>query len=154
MEELRSEEVQEILGTPPSWMVQWGTALVLIVLAALVALGWWFKYPEKVVAGLVVTTVQQPIPVSSPVEGIIGRLVVADGDSVETGDIMAVMSSSASLEDVIRLEEALKKLQTFDQESLAGFTPDPEFAPRGTGKRLPLPRAVSPGIFLQGFRRL
>lgn len=125
MEELRSEEVQEILGTPPSWMVQWGTALVLIVLAALVALGWWFKYPEKVVAGLVVTTVQQPIPVSSPVEGIIGRLVVADGDSVETGDIMAVMSSSASLEDVIRLEEALKKLQTFDQESLAGFTPDP-----------------------------
>lgn len=124
MEEMHSEEVQEILGTPPSWMVQWGSVLVFIVLAALLGLGWWFKYPEKVVAPMTVTTVQQPIPVNAPVEGIVGRLVVEDGDSVETGDILAVMSNPASLEDVIRLEEALKNLQTFDQESLASFSPD------------------------------
>ena len=125
MEELRSEEVQEILGTPPSWIVQWGTALVFIVLAALVAMSWWFKYPEKVVASMTVTTEQQPIPVYAPVDGYIGTLVAADGDSVDTDDILAVMSNSASLEDVVRLEEALKKLQTFDQEALTAFKPDP-----------------------------
>ena len=28
--ELRSEEVQEILGTPPGWLVRWGTMVVLL----------------------------------------------------------------------------------------------------------------------------
>ncbi|MDV7402430.1 hypothetical protein RZS08_64005, partial [Arthrospira platensis SPKY1] len=63
---MRSEEVQEILATPPGWMVQWGTTLVFVVLAALTALGWWFKYPEKAVAPLTITTQQPPIPVYAP----------------------------------------------------------------------------------------
>ena len=125
MEELRSEEVQEILSTPPSWMVQWGTALVFIILAALVALGWWFKYPEKVVASLTITTQQPPIPVYAPKSGYIERLVVADGDSVGENAILAVMSNTANLEDVIRLEEALGKLQGFDEKALMAFKPDP-----------------------------
>lgn len=126
MEEIRSDEVQEILGTPPSWMAQWGTALVFIVLAALTALAWWFKYPEKVVAPLTITTLQPPIPVYAPKGGYIDRLVVADGDSVAEKAILAVMSNPARLEDVIRLEEALQKLQGFDQEALLGFQPDPD----------------------------
>ncbi|MBK7407602.1 MAG: HlyD family efflux transporter periplasmic adaptor subunit [Saprospirales bacterium] len=125
MEELHSEEVQEILSTPPSWMVQWGTALVFIILAALVALGYWFKYPESVVAPLTITTLQPPIPVYSPRGGYIDRLVVADGDSVAENAILAVMSNTANLEDVIRLEEALQKLQGFDEEALVAFKPDP-----------------------------
>ena len=124
MEELHSEEVQEILSTPPSWMVQWGTALVFIILALLVAMGYWFKYPEKVDAPLTITTLQPPIPVYSPRGGYIDRLVVADGDSVSENAILAVMSNSANLEDVIRLEEALQKLQGFDEEALVAFKPD------------------------------
>lgn len=125
-EELRSEEVQEILGTPPSWMVRWGTVLVFAVLALLAALGWWFKYPEKVTAPLTITTLQPPVPVFAPRAGYIGRLVVADGDSVSENAILAVMANQANLEDVVRLEEALRKIQNFDEEALASFKHDPD----------------------------
>lgn len=125
-EELRSDEVQEILGTPPSWMVQWGTALVFIVLAMLAGMGWWFKYPEKVTAPLTITSLQPPIPVFAPKAGYIERLVVADGDSVAENAILAVMSNPAKLEDVVRLEETLQKLQGFDEEDMLAFKPDPD----------------------------
>jgi multidrug efflux pump subunit AcrA (membrane-fusion protein) len=125
MEELRSEEVQEILGAPPSWMVQWGTALVFIVLAALIALGWWVKYPERAVAPLTITTLQPPVPVIAPREGYIERLLVADNDSVSENTILAVMSNPADLADVLHLEEVLGSLQGFDQKALLSYKPDP-----------------------------
>ncbi|MFZ2900090.1 MAG: HlyD family efflux transporter periplasmic adaptor subunit, partial [Saprospiraceae bacterium] len=123
-EELRSEEVQEILGTPPSWMVRWGTVLVFAILALLAALGWWFRYPVSVTAPLTITTLQPPVPVFAPRAGYIGRLVVADGDSVSENAILAVMANQANLEDVVRLEEALRKIQNFDEEALASYKPD------------------------------
>lgn len=124
-EELRSEDVQEILGTPPSWMVRWGTVLVFAVLALLAALGWWFRYPESVTAPLTITTLQPPVPVFAPRAGYIGRLVVADGDSVSENAILAVMANQANLEDMVRLEEALQQIQSFDEDALASFKPDP-----------------------------
>ena len=58
--EIRSEEVQEILGTPPGWLVRWGT---IVAFAALVVLGWigfWIQYPDIVEARIRVTSTDPP----------------------------------------------------------------------------------------------
>jgi multidrug efflux pump subunit AcrA (membrane-fusion protein) len=125
MEELRSDEVQEILGAPPSWMVQWGTALVFVVLLALTAMAWVFKYPERAAGPLVITPLQPPVLVIAPREGYIDRLLVEDGDSVAQNTVLAVLSNPASLEDVLHLEKLLFDLREFDPKALLAYKPDP-----------------------------
>ncbi len=44
--EIRSEEIQDILGQVPRWIVRWGTVVVLITVLILIAFSWIFEYPE------------------------------------------------------------------------------------------------------------
>jgi hypothetical protein len=53
LEDSRSEEVQEIMGRMPPWILRSGITLIaLLVLAAFVA-AWFFRYPEVVSANVV-----------------------------------------------------------------------------------------------------
>ena len=61
--ELRSEEVQEILGTPPSWLVRWGTLVIVGVLASLGVLSYVVKYPDVIMADAMITTSAPPTSV-------------------------------------------------------------------------------------------
>lgn len=54
---LRSEEVQEILGRPPRWIVRWGIAVICAIVAGLFVGGYFIKYPE-VIAGLITITAE------------------------------------------------------------------------------------------------
>ena len=41
--ELRSEEVKEIMGNPPSWIIRWGSTLAFGVVALLFFFAWFIK---------------------------------------------------------------------------------------------------------------
>ena len=45
--ELRSEEVQEVMGQVPAWIVRWGITLLFLVVVALLVGSCFFKYPAK-----------------------------------------------------------------------------------------------------------
>lgn len=45
--EIRSEEVQEIIGRPPHWLVRWGIASFFIVLALIFLSASTIQYPER-----------------------------------------------------------------------------------------------------------
>ena len=53
--EIRSEEVQEILGTPPSWLVRYGTTLALFTIVVIGWMAYFVKYPDTVTAEISVT---------------------------------------------------------------------------------------------------
>ena len=44
--DLHSEDVQEVLGIPPRWLVRWGSTVVLAVVALLLGLTWLLRYPD------------------------------------------------------------------------------------------------------------
>ena len=44
--ELRSEEVQEVMGQVPAWIVRWGITLLFLVVVALLVGSCFFKYPS------------------------------------------------------------------------------------------------------------
>ena len=44
--ELRSEEVQEVMGQVPAWIVRWGITLLFLVVVALLVGSCFFKYPD------------------------------------------------------------------------------------------------------------
>ncbi len=59
--EVRSEEVQDILGRVPSWITRNGTIMIYSVLVILIFGSWLFKYPDIIVAPIVVTSENPPV---------------------------------------------------------------------------------------------
>ena len=122
--QVRSEEVQEILGTPPSWIIRWGTTVALFSLFTLALLSWVFKYPEKVVSDITLTTLRPPVSIIAQADGYIAQITVEDGDTVRREQVLAIISNTARYEDILELEADIEKLQGFDQDALLEYVPN------------------------------
>ncbi len=122
--ELRHEDVQEILGTPPSWIVRWGTTVILLGICLLLLVGWIVKYPDLIPSQIYLTTEVPPISVVARTTGYLSKLVVKENDNVHAGDLLVVMQSSANFEHVLKLEKELSELETLTPSVIEGFQPD------------------------------
>ncbi len=121
--ELRSEDVQEILGTPPGSLVRWGTAVVLAGFVLMLWAAYFVRYPDVVAAKVVVTTAVPPVEVIARVEGRIAKLVVSDKKTVRQNALLAVLQSTADYTDVLRLDEAVVAYQRAPLDSLRNVRP-------------------------------
>lgn len=106
-----SEYLQEVLATPPRWIVRWGEMLVFVLVLGLLLLGWVIRYPDRIPAEAVITTSQPPVTVVARSDGGLSRLLVHDRDTVESGDLLAVLQNSANYAHVDQLK---KQLNQFD----------------------------------------
>ena len=90
--EFRSEPVQEILGTIPSWIIRWGTTLFFSIIVLLLVGSWYFSYPE-VVPNLDVelVTTDPPAEVVARSSGKIDEIFIRDKQMVAVGDSIAVI---------------------------------------------------------------
>ncbi|MCC6410887.1 MAG: HlyD family efflux transporter periplasmic adaptor subunit [Saprospiraceae bacterium] len=102
--ELRSEEVHEILGTPPGWMVSWGTLSVLFCFTLLILVGSAVRYPDVIPAKIVLTTATPPVDVVARTNGHLSELLVSDTHVVKRDQLLAVLQSTADYEDVLMLD--------------------------------------------------
>ena len=105
--ELRSESVQEILGRPPRWIIRWGITIIFIVVAGLVVGSYFFKYPDVIQATITVTTENLPAGVMAKTTGRIDTIFVHEKQEVQQGDLLAVLESTARVEDVMFLRDTL-----------------------------------------------
>jgi len=121
--ELRSEDVQEILGTPPGALVRWGTAVVLMGFALMLWAAYFVRYPDVVTAKVVVTTSVPPVEVIARTEGRIARLVVGDKKTVRQNALLAVLQSTANYVDVLRIDQAVLAYQRAPLDSLRNVRP-------------------------------
>ncbi len=119
--ELRSDDVQEIIGTPPRWIVRWGTLVVAGAVFAMVAMSFWVQYPDKVRGRVSITTKIAPVRVNAQKSDLISKIYVEDGEKVEEGDLLVLMQNAANFEDVEELEEFSKDLNNADQSELLEF---------------------------------
>ncbi len=110
--QLRSDEVQEILGTPPKWIVRWGTVIVLLVLLAMLALSYFFESTDKVGAEILVTTPSPPMPITATLDGHLDKIFVEDKQIVKRGDLLMTLGGEdGRYSDILALEAELKQLQ-------------------------------------------
>ncbi len=100
--EIRSEEVQEIFGQAPSWILRWGMTLIFSIIAALILGSWIIKYPERVSARVTVTTAVPPARLMSQASGRV-TFFVKDNQQVSKGDYLAVIENPAKTEDAMQL---------------------------------------------------
>ena len=112
--ELRSEEVQEILGTPPKWMIRYGITLIFCIVGGLFIGSYFFKYPDILPATITVTTENLPADIIAKTSGKIDSLHVYDKQKVKQGDVLAVIENPANFQDVLLLMQSLKNFQIKD----------------------------------------
>jgi multidrug efflux pump subunit AcrA (membrane-fusion protein) len=122
--ELRSDEVKEILGTPPSWLIRWGTLVIVGVLASLGVLSYVVKYPDVIMADVMITTSAPPTSVITRSDGNISKLLVVEKQEVGAGDILAIMQNTSDYQAIIQTEKVILKIQNDNFENLLDIKPD------------------------------
>jgi multidrug efflux pump subunit AcrA (membrane-fusion protein) len=111
-EEIRSEEVQEIITSVPSWIMRWGISIVFSVLGGIILLSSLIEYPDVINVNLKVNSVNAPKTVISYQNGKLISILVNDGEVVKQNQILAYLESSANPEDVLNLSSVLKRMQS------------------------------------------
>ncbi|MFI2742915.1 HlyD family secretion protein [Zhouia sp. PK063] len=107
---IRSEEVQEILTRPPSWLVRWGITLICAMLILILGMSFLIKYPDYLSATVLVTTKQPTEKVISRYTGQINKLFVTNGEKVKVDQVLGVLKNTANYKDVQLLKTIMDTL--------------------------------------------
>lgn len=104
---MRQEEIREIIGAVPPWIIRWGSLMLFIVLFTLLAGTLWFKYPDRIRCQLLLTTQNPPVVLNARQNGRIVLLAVTDSCPVNNGQLLAVIESSAQFADFLELDSLI-----------------------------------------------
>ncbi|PWL40242.1 secretion protein HlyD [Flagellimonas aquimarina] len=107
---LRSEEVQEILTNPPSWIVRWGITLIFLFTCIILTLSFLIKYPEYVSANVIVTTKRPTEKLIARYSGQIDTIFIENRDTVQSGQKLVILKNTSNYEDVLLLKSILDTL--------------------------------------------
>lgn len=118
--ELRSEEVQEVMNHISPWVVRWGITVLFIILLALLAGCWIFKYPDVLQAEVTLTTEEPPAFILARSMGKIDTLYVHNGDTVKAGEHLGVIQNASVTEDVLWLTDRMKDWEIAGYEPVKG----------------------------------
>lgn len=106
---VHSEEIQDVMGNIPGWIIRWGISMIFIIFVIVVAITYFIKYPEVISAPVVLTTVNPPAELIVRSTGKIDRFLVGNDAAVQAGEDIAVLRNTADYEAVIGLENTLTK---------------------------------------------
>jgi multidrug resistance efflux pump len=106
-----SSRVSALLGKPPGWLICWGTAVVFAVVATLLVLAAFVRYPEVIKAQAIISGTHPPQIILAQQSGRFAQFFVADGDTVAPGAVLAVLANEASYSDVQKLDSLFVGMQ-------------------------------------------
>ncbi len=106
--EIRSDEVQELLGQVPRWILRWGISIIALTIVILIGGSALFRYPDIQYADIILTTENPPANLVARINGKIQRLFVKDNQLVAKGQILALLETASNYEDIMRTKEILE----------------------------------------------
>lgn len=109
-QDIHSEDLQEIIAKPPSWLLKRGISFILMTILLILGLSFYIKYPEMVRTEMRFSTTNSPKMIINPTNGILVKLLVNDGEDVQKNQDIAYLESTAAHEDVVDLLNRLKEL--------------------------------------------
>lgn len=107
----RSEQINEVLGKRPVWMIRWGTTVAFAFILLIALLSWGVKYPDVISAQINITTNIPPIRLVAQSSGEL-LLLVKDGTHVIKNEILGVTRSAANRENMQHLIFFLDSIDT------------------------------------------
>jgi multidrug resistance efflux pump len=103
-----SSTTEYLLGNPPTWMMHYGISAIAVVLSVLLAMSYFISFPDTVEAKIKLVTANPPIRLMAKASGRVLAFQVQDKESVNQGELLAVLENTARWQDVLQLETALK----------------------------------------------
>jgi multidrug resistance efflux pump len=100
-----SEPVREIMGNPPGRILRFGTVVILSVFVLFILFAWLIRYPDTIPSPVEITTSNPPVTLVTKITGNIKKLYVREKEQVNPGQLLAVMETAASAEEVRLLKQ-------------------------------------------------
>lgn len=91
--ELRSEEVQELMGKIPPMILRFGIGIILMILLLFFVASYYVKYPVYESVSVVFSQGSEQ-ETAMPVDGTILEIMVGDGEQVRMHDTLAIISGT------------------------------------------------------------
>jgi multidrug resistance efflux pump len=120
-----SDPVKEIMGNPPRRILRWGTSILFGVFVLFLIFAWLIRYPDTVPAPVEITTVNAPVTLFSKITGRIIKRYINEKDTVTPGELLVVMETAASIEEVQKLKQivdTIKRPEILSTELLPDFS--------------------------------
>jgi HlyD family secretion protein len=109
---LYSEPVREIMGNPPRRILRWGTTILFLVFILFILFAWLIKYPDIIPAPVLITTTNPPVTLVTKITGHIKSLYVKEREKVKAGQLVAVMETTASVNEIELLKQTIDTVKT------------------------------------------
>lgn len=103
------EQIREVLGKPPVWVIRWGITIVFIFMAVLISLSFIIRYPDVIPARIVLTTLTPPSGIIAKESGTIQELLVEENALVKAGDRLVILENTANAQHMFELQKILGK---------------------------------------------
>jgi multidrug resistance efflux pump len=116
--EERSDEVREILGKAPRWVIEWGITVILATLTIIILSASIISYNDIVSARILMTTKIPPSHVRVRAHGRLTHVFVGANQRVREEENLAVIENSANYQDVQLL---VNKIESFKLDSNFSF---------------------------------
>jgi multidrug efflux pump subunit AcrA (membrane-fusion protein) len=111
-EDIRTEEVNEIIGKIPHWIVRTGISIIGLLGLMLLVLAYFFKYPDVVPAKVTISSGNPPVKLIARNSLPIQRIFVANHQEVQARQVLCVFANSARYEDVLSAAQSVSALDT------------------------------------------
>lgn len=111
-EDIHSEDLQEIISKPPSWLLQRGITFIVLTIFMIFGLSFFIRYPEVVTVSMKFNTSSAPKILTSKVDGNLVRILAKDGATVEKNTDIAYLESIADHDQVLILLDKMKKVRS------------------------------------------
>jgi HlyD family secretion protein len=125
---LYSDPVKEIMGKPPSRIIRWGSTTLVLVFILFLLFAWLIRYPDTIPAPVEITTTNPPVTLVTKITGHINSFFVKEREEVKAGQLIAVMETTASLNDIKLLKNTT---DTITRPELLSYQRLPMFSQLG-----------------------
>lgn len=110
-DDVHSEDLQEIISKPPSWLLKRGISFILLTVLLIFGLSALIRYPEILTNNMRITTDNAPKRIVNKVPGNLVKIMVREGDEVKVGDVLGYIESTADHDEVLDLLHLLIKIR-------------------------------------------
>jgi hypothetical protein len=97
VENLHTEEMQDIIGKPPVWLYRWGISLVLSVVLVCIGISSFITYPEVVKTQLKIRSVYSPAVVSCPDSVRIFKILIPNDHEIVKDQYLAELEGAKGM---------------------------------------------------------
>ncbi|NAS29373.1 HlyD family efflux transporter periplasmic adaptor subunit [Flavobacteriaceae bacterium R38] len=108
----RSDQVKEVLGKAPNWVIRWGITVVLIIVMLVLIGAALISYNDILSSQIVITSENPPVYLDAKTTGRLTNVFVEANQSVKEGEVLAEIENTANFDHVYLLKEKLENFST------------------------------------------